>query len=55
MVSIFKVLIGLALLIIGFVLLVSGVNTTTLQITNLYEAGIGVILMIGGVVVLAKS
>ena len=55
MVSIIKVLIGLALLIVGFIILVSGINITTIQITNIYDAGIGVILMIGGIVVVAKS
>jgi len=48
------VLVGIALLIVGFFLLISGINTTTMQITNVYYLGIGIIVMIGGLVVFKK-
>ena len=49
-----KIGLGLALLIVGFVLAVSGINITTTQVTNIYYLGIGVILMIGGIIALKK-
>lgn len=55
MVNIIQILIGLALLLIGFVILITGINTTTVQITNLYEVGIGVIVMVVGGIVVAKQ
>ncbi|MEM3062095.1 MAG: hypothetical protein QW303_00925 [Nitrososphaerota archaeon] len=49
-----KILLGLGLLIGGFVLAISGINATTLQITNIYFLGVGIILMIVGIVALKK-
>lgn len=49
-----KIGLGLLLLSIGFILLVSGIDTKTLQITNVYYLGIGIILMIGGGYALKK-
>ena len=49
-----KIGLGLALLIVGFVLAVSGINIITTQVTNIYYLGIGVILMIGGIIALKK-
>jgi hypothetical protein len=48
------VLFGIALLIAGFILLISGINTTSMQITNVYYLGIGIIVMIGGLVIFKK-
>jgi len=49
-----KIILVLGLLIGGFILVVSGIDTTTLQLINIYFLGIGVILMIVGVVFIKK-
>lgn len=49
-----KIGLGIGLLIIGFILALAGFNTSTVQITNIYAFGIGIILMIGGIIALKK-
>jgi hypothetical protein len=50
-----EVLFGSLLIIIGLGFFFSGINVNTLNVTNVYMTGIGIIIVVGGLVTFAKT